>query len=65
MGGVGVGRRARPPTHPPTHPPPPPAGLTEISYEAFSGCTSLRTLTILSDLAEPRVLTRGPEETTT
>ena len=35
-----------------------PASLTSMGYEAFGGCSSLTTLTIVSDHAEPRVLTR-------
>ena len=35
-----------------------PASLTTIDEYAFDGCTSLTTLTIVSDHAEPRVLTR-------
>ena len=35
-----------------------PASLTEIGDMAFYDCSSLTTLTIVSDNAEPRVLTR-------
>ena len=35
-----------------------PASLTTIGPSAFDGCSSLTTLTIVSDNAEPRVLTR-------
>ena len=35
-----------------------PASLTTIGPGAFDGCSSLTTLTIVSDNAEPRVLTR-------
>ena len=35
-----------------------PSSLTTIGGNAFGGCSSLTTLTIISDHAEPRVLTR-------
>ena len=35
-----------------------PTSLTEIGRYALKGCSSLTTLTIVSDHAEPRVLTR-------